>query len=84
MKLHGVRDVMGAQQHANQVRRELNGYLDANGRDVTCYQRGTRQNQKEPEYQCFVGKQDIARWALGQRLAQATPDAPQEYRAASQ
>ncbi len=84
MKLHGVRDVLGTQQQANQVRRELNGYLDANGRDVACYKRGAGQNQKEAEYQCFLGKQDIARWALGQRLAQVAPDAPQEYRAASQ
>lgn len=84
MKLHGVRDVLGTQQQANQVRRDLNGYLDANGRDVSCYKRGAGRDQKEPEYQCFVGKQDIARWALGQRLAQVAPDAPQEYRAASQ
>jgi len=82
MKLHGVRDLMGTQQQANQIRRELNGYLDSKGREVTCYKRGT--SQSVPEYQCFLDKQDIARWALERRLALAAPDAPQEYRAASQ
>jgi hypothetical protein len=81
LKLYGVRDVMGTQQQANEVRQQLNAYLDVNGREVTCYKRGA--SQKDPEYQCFVGKQDIARWAVEHRLAQAGPDAPQEYRAAS-
>jgi hypothetical protein len=84
LKLHGVRDVMGTQQQANQIRRTLNAYLDSKGREVTCYKRGASQNQNVPEYQCFLDKQDIARWALERRLAQAAPDAPQEYRAASQ
>jgi serine/threonine protein kinase len=83
LQLHGVRDVMGTQQQADDTRRELDAYLDANGRQVSCYKRGAA-NPKKPEYQCFIGKQDIGRWAIEHRLAQAAPDAPQEYRAASQ
>jgi serine/threonine-protein kinase len=84
MKLHGVRDLMGTQHQANEIRRELNGYLDSKGREVTCYKRSTGHDQNPPEYQCFLDKQDIARWALERRLAVAAPDAPKEYRAASQ
>lgn len=84
MKLYGVRDLMGTQHQANEIRRELNGYLDSKGREVTCYKRGTSKDQNLPEYQCFLEKQDIARWALEHRLAVAAPDAPKEYRAASQ
>jgi serine/threonine-protein kinase len=36
LKLYGVRDVMGTQQQANEVRQQLNAYLDVNGREVTC------------------------------------------------
>ncbi|MGH8431093.1 MAG: hypothetical protein ACREUF_11890, partial [Solimonas sp.] len=83
LQLYGVRDRMGTQQQANDIRRQLTNYLDTNGRQVSCFKRGAA-NQKSPEYQCFIGKQDIARWAIEHRLAQATPDAPEEYRAASQ
>jgi eukaryotic-like serine/threonine-protein kinase len=83
LQLYGVRDVIGTQQQANDIRRQLDAYLDANGRQVSCFKRGTG-NQKTPEYQCFIDKQDIGRWAIQHHLAQASPDAPQEYRAASQ
>lgn len=83
LQLFGVRDRMGTQQQANEIRRQLAAYLNANGRQVSCFKRGPV-TQKSPEYQCFIGKQDIARWAIEQRLAQVSPDAPQEYRAASQ
>src|SRR5262249_54047267 len=67
LQLYGVRDRMGTQQQANDIRRQLAAYLDANGRQVNCFKRGPA-NQKAPEYQCFVGKQDIARWAIEHRL----------------
>src|SRR5262249_44027854 len=81
LQLYGVRDVMGTQQQADDIRRQLAAYLNANGNQVSCFKRGA---EKTPVYQCFMGKQDIGRWAIEHRLAQAAPDAPQEYRAASQ
>jgi hypothetical protein len=76
--LYGVRDIGDNLERAADIRRLLNAYLDENGHHTACYKRGA--NPRNPRYQCFVGTQDIALWAVENRLAVAAPDAPPEYR----
>jgi hypothetical protein len=83
IQLHGVQDLMGSQQQTNDIRRQLDAYLDANGRQVACFRR-TGGDPRNPPQQCFIGNNDIARWAVGHHLAKPTADAPPDYREASQ
>jgi hypothetical protein len=82
LSLFGIRDLPGnSQSEADKVRDQLESYLAKNGREATCFTRYSAV-AKAVRHQCFIDKKDIAAWAIENKLAVASADAPPDYRGA--
>ena len=77
LRLFGITDRSANKQQAERDRAVLNAFIVSAGNAVKCFAMAGH------TFQCFVGNQDIALWAVRKGLARAADNAPRQYREAN-